>query len=727
MANIKVSELTQTASVENTDLIEVSRYLGPGSWESRSMTIKTLNTSVSGSRVVIVSKSGTGDSLTVEGGLAIAAGLTPTQANPVVVQIMTGYYVEDNPLIVPNYVAVQGIGGSSAVAIAPSHTNTHVFEMGNFTTLSGVTVQNAHSNGGVGIYVNSSFVTIQDVVIYFCETGILVTGAGHFANLHYVSVLVLPPYVLQDGFLCENGGLINGIGCVVNSIVGPAAAVNGYRATGSTSELYVFSCATIGMSRACYCDDGAKLVATGCVFQRGTNGLYIGSTGTNSGIIACGVDMVNNTAYDVWISNNVAGVVNLNGKYDGWKRFIGTGGTMASTAQDGSINGSRATGRFISEGPVELGYPGFSLTGSDLNLNVGEGASNRYNGYGEEIVEFWSYDASAPSGSKFARYANNAGVQLSGINDAIVVGQVFPYADIRYTVATAANVGSADIVVEYWNGSAWVDTPFATWKRTDFTARLNQPFQNVETQFIEVSNETPDLIIPDYDQLDEIPAWDYADYLYPVRYRNNGAALVSGMVFNTGMTKGDTWTVGISKRQTLFGNYRKTAGEKIVIPASDMDPNPNCPPLPYNANVSSHIQFDYPYSLFTENNVSALSFPISLPWWVDTSTPVEFEIIFAPTNSNVGSVHFDMYYADVYDGVVFDGANPEGHVNFDTNTAGTANLLQVAEASIDIRGQIPGHIYRVNIERDDVTSPDTYEGDVAILRAEVYFTRKMVS
>jgi hypothetical protein len=725
MANVKVSELTQTASVVNTDLIEVSRDLGGGSWESRSMTLKTLNTSVSGPRVIIVSKSGTGDATTLEDGIAIANSLTPTQANPVVIQIMTGLYAENNPLTIPSFVSVEGVGGNNAVAISANNDSDNIIQIsGTFVSVTGLTIKGAHGSGGIGVYITGSYINLANLVIYECETGCKVSGASSFANGLNLTVLVIPPYITQDGFLAVNGSSLILSSSGVQGIPGPISGFNAYRADGVGSIVSVLGCSSGYMSSGCYVDSGGKIIVSGGIYQNGTNGLKIGPNGTGSQIVACGVDLTGNGSYDVYISDGVAGIVNLNGKYDAYKRYIGTGGSLASLAQDGSIGGTRSTGIFIQEGPAEIGTPGFSTLypTSDLNLNVGEGAATRYDNYGEEIVEYWQWNNVA---SSLTRFSSNAGVQLAGNNDAIIVGTLYPYTDIRLQITTAANVGASSFTAEYWDGATWVSSPYAVNERSTFVSRSNNPFQNVETQFVEMDvNVYPNMVADSNVPASQIPLWDNGYDMYVMRFRNNGA-LVSGMTFTDGCIKPDTWTVGVSRRNILFGNYRHADKESQIITIDNMTPDPDNPPSAYTVNVSSHIKFDLNNALFTQNNVCAINFAVQLPWWADTATPSSLLIDFMPTSTNVGSVDFCVHFVKVNVGTIFDGTVAEGHADLSTNTSGVAYEIQRTDVPIDTSSFSPGDLFRVSIERDGTT--DTYNDDIVVLRAVTTFTRKLLT
>ena len=121
MVDIKISQLTNVSSSQLTDLFEISRNLGGGSFESHSLTYRDLLHSIVGDNIITVD-SDSSDATSIEDAISQANAKVPSSTNPVVILVQPGVYTENNPLTVPDYVSIIAFGDSNTTSILATTT-----------------------------------------------------------------------------------------------------------------------------------------------------------------------------------------------------------------------------------------------------------------------------------------------------------------------------------------------------------------------------------------------------------------------------------------------------------------------------------------------------------------------------------------------------------------------------------------------------------------------------
>ena len=725
--DIKISQLSNVSSSAFTDLFEISRNLGGGSFESYSIRYQELFRSIIGNRVITVDLCGTGDAITIEEGIDKAIVLAPSATNPVVIQVRPGIYTE-NPLTIPNYVAVVSTGDNNTTYIDAITTTSPIMTVGSYSTISGFYFRNANGIGGCAIKGGGTNCVIDSCASSNCETGFYaIAGVSSYMRCVNCAVINAPGQTCKYGFRADNGAVFTLEQCIANGVTSLSLITNGIYAEGDGSIINMPTFFAYYCINGVYVDNGAMIDSDSGYIQNCTNAMRIGSNGSNSKISSLGTSIKNSTTYDALIESGT-GRINFTGLIDMTKRSIVSGAkfnTIACTEEDQPKEGVYLTGQTIIEERLDIGTPGSTDLGIDVGLDMGEGGSYTMDEQGNEIVEYWQYDDSAASGSKFTRYANNAGIQLTDEDDAIIVGSKFPFSTVKIDIDVAANVGSNSFVTEHWNGTTWTEDQVCAYEKYNLTHRGAVIFQNVETQYVEVGTAINNDWISDKNVIDEIPQWDNNIDMYALRFRNNGGSIVTGMEFDSGMVKGDDFQISSFKKAVAWGRFRQT--DTMVKSITEMQPNAVNPPQNITVDISPNIS-NVMQANFTDGNVSAATFYQTIPDWADTSSGIVLNIAMYATNTNIGNINTIVRYLPVNAGFIFDGTATEYSASLIAATVGVANLLFATTYTFNISSFSPRESFTISIERDatDGNLLDTYVGDIVVTGVQMIWTRKVI-
>ena len=725
VVSAKISQLSNVSSSELTDLFEISRYTGGiYPYESRSVGYHDLLHSIMGNTIT-VEPSGTGsDASTIGDAIVHATELSPSADNPVSILLLPGVYTED-ALTVPNYVSIKSIGGQKTSIVKPSSNGITLFNVSNVNvTLEGFRIDGDGKTGIVAVKsTGMGHPSCLNVNIRNVSTGFWATGSTSAMTLASCSVIPFSG-VTAYGIRVEDGANVS-INDLIIRIAGTGAIDYGIYVDGEDTICNVSTYRIDNATDGLYVNNGALCNTDSGFFEDCTNSLRIGPDGSDSTILCFGSSIIGSATYDALVES-ITGNLNFTGRMDYRKRSIASGSTFDSIGIGTLRKIIQLTGKTFIENGLFVGTPGLYTLGNEVELELGEGGSYVLDQYGTEIVEYWKYDNSAASGTRFERYANNAGTQLTDENDAIVVGSKFPFSAVTIDVNTAANVGGNSIAVEHWNGASWTSDSVATYKKSDFTHRANNFFQNVETQYVETGTGINSTWSSDEDILDNIPSWDAGIDMYALRFRNNGGSLVTAMEFDNGKVRGDDFDITVSKKTVNFGGFRQI--DYKIIPVTNFVSNAVNPPssttVSISANISNALQ-----TTFTDGNVSAVTFQELIPIWADTSSGVILSVGFAPKDATAGTVEFKVRYVPITTATtILDGTNTEYVASLTASSPGVTNKTASTLYKFDISSFSPGDLFAVSIERDArVSNPvDTYAGDVYLFGVSLVWTRKII-
>lgn len=722
MTDIKISQLGSATSLSDSDLFAVSKSLGGSSWESKSISAESmLKAFASSSRSLKVALDGIRDASTIKDAIVLAVALNPTETDPVCIQVMPGTYYEDNPMTIPEWVSIYSEGGIYSAGVVANNDGV-IFSVSGNSSLDGFTIfgSPAFSNTAYQSASTSTSSVIKDCLIENCYVGVLSDNGSVIANT--ISGLSLAK-VFDKYMRATNGGFIVATNCSLNGIV--TRPLCGFSSSGSGSELYLWGCSVNNCVKGLSAGQSGYIDVFSAHINDCDSAIHIGSTGS-SHIKAIGCILEDSVNYDLFIESATARL-SYSGHIDSSKFSIVSGAEVNIVADDENYDGGLITGSTSLQGKLSVGTPGAIALGEDVEVNMGEGSSFVNDKYGNEIVEYWSYDASAASGSRFTRFANNAGTQLTAANDAIIIGCKYPFPAIRLDVDVALTTAAGYLVPEYWDGSMWIDLSasaapsgdpaagLAGYRRSDFTKRLNQIFRNVETQFVEFSSAlfSNGDWASDNDVLDEIPAWDAGDDFYAIRIRNNGA-LTTGMQFSDGLVKPHSFMVSTSGQKANFGLYR--TDESLYVDSKLFYPDPTNPPSYTNLPMSTNITYPDLPTFLKANAVSKVAISFTIPNDIDTASPLYCYVDGAVTTTDIGNdMVTTMYIARVDSqnpGTI--GSLPEVSVDQLTTVTTAANTFVSVVQDIDISSYRGDDLLLVGFARFATDPSDTFSGDFII-------------
>ena len=720
MSDIKISQLPGVASLNKTDLFAISRNLGGGSWESNSITADNVLNSLATTKLLKVAKDGIRDADTIKDAIVLATSMSPTEFDPVAIQVFPGSYFEDNPINIPQWVTVYSEGGYySAAVIAQNDGEIFVgngnSELNGFTIVGGIPFSNV-------AYKTSSHTTgtVVNCILINCSTGILSdNGSVSVTNITALSFQRVFGRVMS----AINGGFLVANSCNVTGIM--TRPTYTYYSLGSGSELYLFNCTANNCVNGIYVNNNGYVDSLSCHYEGCDNNIHIGPNGASQ-VKAMGCIMDDAVINDLFIESPTSRIA-YTGHLDSSKFTIVSGASVNIVADDENTDGGLITGKASLQGKVSVGTPGAITLGEDVQLNVGEGSAFVNDQQGNPIVEYWSYDASLPSGSRFSRFASNAGTQLTNSNDCIIVGCKYQFPAIRLDVNVSAVLGSSDIVTEYWDGVTWIPVTVAAYRRNDFARRANNIFQNIETQFVECSNLLYDNgnWEDDINVLNQIPDWDSGESFYAIRFRNDGA-LTSGMNFSNGLVKPHSFMVSTSGYKANFGVYR--SDRTLYIDSISFTPDPINPPSYVNLQFSPNIGYANLPVMKKANNISQVSTAFVIPADIDTSSPLHVFVDGTAIQALNGDIVSTMYVARIdYNNPPIATPIPDSEVGPEVTTvAGVANAFTTVTQDIDISSYASNDLLFVSFARLAGDPSDTYNGDFIVVDIIFRYKSKFV-
>jgi len=667
---------------------------------------------------IVVDPAGNGDATTIAGALAVANSFSPSTSNPILIELTAGVYLnEPNPLTVPTGVSIVAPSGFGTTFVEPATTTAAIFEIESSALVSGITARGASGAGGVGFRASGGNQngSVNSCLVRNCETGILATGSGTILAVNGCVIFRAPGETLSVGLEATSSASLN---CVSPIVGGTAISQLTTSLFANGGTISATSIVTQEATNGLYANNSGTINSQGLRVVNTVNSIRSGSSGANS-IFSSSTSIENSTTFDVLIEAS-SGLVNIIGISNLEKRSIASGATLNFTGIDKTTNRALLGGGAKVEGGLSVGVPGVQ----DIFTYIGEGGPYINNEFGQEIVEYWSYDDSASSGSKFSRFASNGGSQLTADNDAIIIGSLCPFQAIKLDIDTAAVLGSGSIVAEYWNGSSWVSTDYNAYgDEEELNFRGITPFTMVETQLLEVSKAVSQAAANDV--ADEVPEWDDSQDHYAIRFRNSGA-ITSGATFSGGSVIGNDVSVHTDGDIVLWGGSRGS-DNITILPSIALEPTTNAA-ADENINFSTNISTIGIRNSLSGSQLTQIHYRLKVPEWVDTSSPAIVKISGFQLGTGSGNIELQLLVASYFEGQNINAGTLTEFGPFSDIQAATAISGQLVEHEIEVSlpGLPPGGRVVVALERDGSVGngDDTLVDDWVIVDIDVEFSRK---
>jgi hypothetical protein len=394
--------------------------------------------------------------------------------NRYAVQVGPGVYTEDSPIQGKSYVSVEAIGDLQTVRVVAGNPNTDLFTMVDLFTVTGVVPYGVtgasnyafnHSVAGLSAVTRCPIVECTNgVLINHSSADVTVDSVG-FRNLAATTtdgVRVMSGKANISDLTRESGTMTTLIRCegassdvtidgVNSSTSGLAAGIVATTGCSITGHQVSIKAATDGI----VADGGSVLKINGASIINCTNdGLRVGTTGTGTDITIQGVNIEGSGNLDLNIECPTC-IVSGSGKVPMDKIY--------------KEPGAKIIGSFIDlkegdEADKTLGEKHIGIPEDGAELCGGEGDS-----YTRGMM-VWTEDDDDPTNfidvSVAARSASASTFTFPGVGsgNAIYIASslkndtdFLAHYGIKAQVQTAADYGSGEIVIEYWNGSAWTE------------------------------------------------------------------------------------------------------------------------------------------------------------------------------------------------------------------------------------------------------------------------------
>lgn len=661
---------------------------------------------------ILVSKTG-GNYTTLTSALISPEALAATAEDPLTINVANGVYLED-PFTIPDYVSVVGQGRGTVIQPISSVTGAYV----TLTTDSRISQCYLQGNnfgdaGSIGILHNSiGLVEITNMFIDDFETGVKADGSGVSIRLDFTRVA---QGIAADTLICyesTNSAILNISDCIASG----GTTAKGVYANGGT--VFLMGLRTFNCTDGILVDDSGLVRGSGIILTNSDKGLAIESIGNSVASLAA-ISVVNSGTWDVYSNSATARMTLVGLEYDSSKRSLIIGTHFEASTHDTRSDALRSSGEFIFEQKGDVGTPG-----QPAGLDVGEGGSYDTDKNGYANVAFFSFDASAASGSKFTQFTNNAGTQLTEVGDAVYACGINAFSATRFTITTAMVVGAGSIIAEHWDGATWVACSIATYAKDTLEHRANINFSNVETQYVEHTNTVYASWVADNNVLDEIPL--LSEDMYCVRYRVV-AAITSGMVFESGKLRGNDFDITAAGINVSWGKNRTS---ELELHEQGLFNAITSAPANNDIDLSANITLDGVANSFAGNVLDKLTTITSVPVWADTSTPVEVEISGFGTTTAVGNIDFEVIVVQHKNGDDINN-NVLTELTGSKVTAynGSADIGQKIIIPVNIETLSPGANLAILFQRDGSNGnlDDTYTGAFTIVSVGLLYTRKLVS
>ena len=433
-------------------------------------------------------------------GHAISTITDSSIANRYVIECAPGIYTED-PISLPEYVGINGKTNSS-VTIVPTDPNSVLITLDDFSTLSNLTINGVTdstavllpvegrtsirtvtiANCNIGIHIDNPLaqVVISSVIILTLDpTGTSIKITGGVAEINGISIpsetevlncidvdgadsqavvynVTINKSDIGSVLNVSNGGVahlmnssiqgdpLSKIGKFINAIgVGTFAHVNGIEL--SNCDIGVFA------------DDGASLDLISVDARSCGTSIEIGATGSDTEIVLVAMSFKDSSTLDMNLLSPTS-------------KIIGT----ANILSDDKLNIVPGATLNVSHYSTSAGDEGFSIKG-ELHVGSPDFPSESCFGEGDSYIRGLlaytfdgatytdiSEDVKSPSASTFTFPNNSVNTSIYLSSDLVANGTMdyHKFLGVKMMLNTAQIGG--EIIVEYWNGSAWVDVKTVT-------------------------------------------------------------------------------------------------------------------------------------------------------------------------------------------------------------------------------------------------------------------------
>ena len=733
-------------------------------------------------RQVTVAQSG-GDYTSIQAALVdINAGTitggVPAATNWVIISVYPGLYTEVNPIVVPQYVTVRGIGYNNSSIVTGTSAVNDIFQMG--TSCSIVNIEARGNTTGDGFNVSYAPTTdpvaqIDNCIARNCGRGFHAQGTGVINS----SVTVIKrcnaivtgaaTQVMTEGFLSSAGARLLSETTIITGFFGaPSNITYGHRSTGADSLSLVVDAVTTLTTNGLCVDGGAEIRSSGInIATFTTTGLIIGpggSIGRFSNVYIQDDTAIFPNQIHILAQSGAAllqgmGII-LRSDLTSLDPSVSVEGLALSTTPGESRN------QFLGE--LAVGFPnrGFETT-------LGEGDSHTFG------MSVFTFDASGPGFSlnladdlKVLNDGNTVTIFPSNtVGDILYIGGdvnlgVFPGIKSTSTTAVVPAGGRLNGTVEppiyhyvweYWDGSGWVEfrimttdaeSPYNPHRRDSFYLGgcQNRFGQIVNTRsaipststFISantlaqrwVTSGTPSGNWTQNTVNGVLAFWMRIRLISPLTV----VPVLDQIKLHTNRHE-----INKDGYNEYFGKARSI--KKFIHSFKEFTDSPSVSPANTDIYLSDNVDLDMLDNRFNNGATDRISHSFVLPAEVDTSHGMIVQWKWAPTNTSVGNIQWVVRWGYTQDFAVNTTvvssafmssflAPTEGlteqRITFTTPGLGTSQKQVNCFCRMDVSDMVSnrslegdGDEFWISITREGNAGADTFTGNAYMLRISV--------
>lgn len=638
------------------------------------------------SQSVWVAPGGTGYTSIV----AAIAAVTGTAANPVIILVAPGTYVEDNPIACKSYVSILTLGGEHAATVSAANAGQHLFVAASAMMLKGLHLDGASGAGKAGVHIPAgvSEVLLDSLGFGSCSYGVLCESL-----LDQVDVVGCTYHdgVGTAAFSCQAGGKMN---VVRGRTTASATLAHCIHTSGAGSVLSTSLGFYVGTGGA---TTGMEAEAWGMVQSSSDYvsgwGTSYHIAGTGGVLIASGSCSASSTTYDLHLEAGVAYLMHL-------------------SAQVGKIEiapGANRQGDIVS---ADVYDPGLHVLGA---FSVGYQLSGQasFFGYGRphyhgmKILTNTNLEVGAWVDNTAAFVAGTVPTDLfagTGVGQCLYVGGDDDFAGVTILVALALVLGGGSVTREYWNGASWVTLP-------GMSAQAVYPYA-------QYAGSTCERVGSEFLNYGDMTAWARkvlnGSNKYWIRLRVTGIITTIPKLSTIRLLQ---HSAEITQDGTILRHGRSRVTRDMGVSWSVMDALVGSAPGAMNIPWSANIILTKTKNRFVNGNIDGSGASIRIPEGLDTSLPVAVDVVWYPeVIPGASQIELEMRYVRGLSGGKINGTLPEAHTATITPCPAAASDRTVTQLILDLSNYLPGNDLAFSLYRDATAGnpDDTYADNLVI-------------
>ena len=660
--------------------------------------------------------------------------ISPTSVNRYTIQVAPGTYIENNPIQLKQFVTIEAMGIHSVV-IQPLNASTDLFLGEKFTHLIGVIfdVVTGVSNYAVNHSVAGELL-IEDCVFRNCSNGILLNNNS--AGMEIYNCVANTPTVSTGKLVHVTSGniIIDGLIARATATIDTLVEIDGITSIATITGVLSFS---PNLTNGFVFLNGARIAGNGNGLVGCYDGMIVSGNNTNVRLDTFKIFLAQNDGFRIdnigtgievsMFSTTISNCVSLNFNILN-PNCVVSGSGFTEFAKSFTVSGAEFYAYIldITEGDEGLNILGECHVGSPTRPteSVFGGGDSYTNGM---IVFTESAGGSFVDVSVNARSISASTFTFPGIaiDNAIYIASildngtdVLEHFGIKALVNTAAVKGIGSIIVEYWNGTAWVEIEAMEVESSgQYFPHACDYFSNTGSHHIRYNSQ---LAVDAWTKNDPIIPAIGTEY-YWIRFRID-SAITTAPIFEQFKIHTNRSEINADGWLEYFGKARPIGQLGLNFSSA----------RPFEGNMQSqtiYINEDIGVG-FTQNKFTATGDKTGiagfLPFDFDTSSPIKLQWSGMPTNNQTieWTIRIDWVTdngSDLY--FTTEPAASPGRKIVTVSKAITANEVSMFEAIIDVKEMLSRRDGAFGDEIWISIQPSILTGTFAITSSQATYTK----